>query len=264
MLSVDMTEQNTQRSGRVLSFLRFLFRAITIVVFMTVFLQFHCRKLKMLLMLHYILCIEQYHMKKSEHQDITKETQFTEIQFGSISMDHISDIRTADYSEYGIKLHGSPDLNSNVTFMMKLQMSGNFQLPPDITLVSAVYSIETSGPLNGLVTVEIDHFVSIQCEQDVRALCFLRSPGHSFEFEPLVGGRFKAGSRWGIIALSSFSSLAIGFNNSMVDHEPRLIFRAEVQYKRVDSKYHMELLAGRDLKVFKKVSCSYTFLVTHN
>ena len=138
-------------------------------------------------------------------------------------------------------------------------MSGSFEMPPNTTLVSAVYLIRTSAQLMGSLTVEIEHSVSVKSKDDIEALNFVYSSDPMFVFHPLAGGRFQIGSRWGIIELSSFSAFGVTANSTISKTQGS--YKAQINSNKKDTLYDVVLLAGRNLNVFEMVSILPLYVV---
>ena len=90
-------------------------------------------------------------------------------------------------------------------------VGGEFILPEDTELVSAVYAISVSKPLLKPVQLEIQHCVSIEKPAHSNYLSFATAPSSCppYHFQPVEGGIFSIGNRYGGISLSGFSIWSI-------------------------------------------------------
>ena len=90
-------------------------------------------------------------------------------------------------------------------------VGGEFILPEDTELVSAVYAISVSKPLLKPVQLEIQHCVSIKKPSHSNYLSFATAPSDqpSYQFQPVKGGIFAISNQYGSISLSGFSIWSI-------------------------------------------------------
>ena len=117
-----------------------------------------------------------------------------------------------NWEEYGLRItipHEAVPLYDNVEIAITALVGGEFILPEDTELVSAVYAISVSKPLIKSVQLEIQHCVSIEKPADCNYLSFATAPisdEASCEFQPVKGaGEFSIGSRYGSIYITEFS-----------------------------------------------------------
>ena len=91
-------------------------------------------------------------------------------------------------------------------------VGGEFILPEDTELVSAVYAISVSKPLLTPVQLEIQHCVSTDKPADSNYLSFTTAPSDqaSCEFQPVKeAGEFSIGSSYSSIYVTEFSRWSI-------------------------------------------------------
>ena len=126
------------------------------------------------------------------------------------------------WHEYGLQLdipeNSLPEDVHTCTICIKTSITGDYQLPQNLHLVSAVYSIKCIPKIqfSKPVTLQIQHCVTQQ--ESFHELCFVRSPsaGSSFEvFQSNTGsqsaavGRFPKHSSYGFIELDRFCKFAL-------------------------------------------------------
>jgi len=120
-----------------------------------------------------------------------------------------------EWVDYGFKLHVPQDaLPSEVNecrIHIKASLSGQFQFPEDMELVSGIYWITTPHDFTKPVTVEIQHcssgadhpssltYIIAKCSQE----------DLPYKFNTLDGGVFAPSSRYGSISLTHFSGVGI-------------------------------------------------------
>ena len=116
-----------------------------------------------------------------------------------------------NWEEYGLRIaiphEAVPSLYDTVEVAITALVGGEFILPEDTELVSAVYAISVSKPLLKPVQLEIQHCVSIEKPAHSNYLSFATAPIDQppYQFEPVKGGIFAIGNQYGNISLSEFS-----------------------------------------------------------
>ncbi len=122
-----------------------------------------------------------------------------------------------DWKENGFRLHvpdgclpaGSPDLTLDVG----VSLSGEFELPADSQLVSAVYWLRSSVKLHKPADLEMEHCVSLTDPSHRSQLSFVITQCNQkelpYKFRLLEGGTFSLNSSFGSISRSQFSGLGI-------------------------------------------------------
>ena len=120
-----------------------------------------------------------------------------------------------NWEEYGLRItipHEAVPLYDTIEVAITALVGGEFILPEDTELVSAVYAISVSKPLLKPVQLEIQHCVSIEKPAHSNYLSFATAPSDeaSCEFQPVKGaGEFSIGSRYGSIYITEFSLWSI-------------------------------------------------------
>ena len=120
-----------------------------------------------------------------------------------------------NWEEYGLRItipHEAVPLYDTVEVAINALVGGEFILPEDTELVSAVYAISVSKQFLKPVQLEIQHCVSIEKPADSNYLSFATAPSDeaSCEFQPVKGaGEFSIGSRYGSIYITEFSRWSI-------------------------------------------------------
>ena len=101
--------------------------------------------------------------------------------------------------------------SDTVEVVITALVGGEFILPEDTELVSAVYAISVSEPLLKPVQLEIQHCVSIEKSAHSNYLSFATAPSDRppYHFQPVEGGIFAIGNQYGNISLSGFSIWSI-------------------------------------------------------
>ena len=119
-----------------------------------------------------------------------------------------------NWEEYGLKIaipQGAVQQSDTVEVAITALVGGEFILPEDTELVSAVYAISVSKPLLKPVQLEIQHCVSIEEPAHSNYLSFATAPSDCppYHFQPVEGGIFSIGNQYGGITVSGFSIWSI-------------------------------------------------------
>ena len=122
-----------------------------------------------------------------------------------------------EFEGYGFKLQvpeGSlPTEISESKLDIQVSLSGQFQMPPDSELVSAVYWVYSSHKFTKPLTVEIQHCVTSSTGTLSSELTFVYTKCNQKElpytFKRQEGGVFSPHSSYGTLSLTSFSGLGI-------------------------------------------------------
>ena len=119
-----------------------------------------------------------------------------------------------NWEEYGLRIaipQGAVQQSDTVEVAITALVGGEFILPEDTELVSAVYAISVSKSLLKPVQLELQHCVSIEKPAHSNYLSF--ATAHSdrppYHFQRVEGGIFSIGNQYGGISLSGFSIWSI-------------------------------------------------------
>ena len=125
--------------------------------------------------------------------------------------------RDYHWKDHGLKLEIPEDaLESNTPQAMSIQasLSGHYQLPDNMELVSGVYWFIFPGKFSQPVILELQHCASLDLPKDMLSLAFVSACNKPntlhHEFQPLPWGAFPTESRYALIELSEVSGMGIG------------------------------------------------------
>ena len=121
------------------------------------------------------------------------------------------------FQGYGFKLHvpaGSlPAEVSETQLSVRVSLSGQFQMPPNSELLSAVYWVSSPYKFMKPITVEIQHCAALSSNKQCSQLKFVHTKCTQKElpyiFKEQVGGVFSRHSSYGSLLLSHFSGIGI-------------------------------------------------------
>ena len=123
-----------------------------------------------------------------------------------------------EFEGYGFKLHvpeGSlPVKVSETQLNVRVSLSGQFRIPPNCELISAIYWVSSTYPhkFTKPLVIEIQHCAALssdeQCEQltFVRTMCTQKELPYTFTEE---GGVFSYHSSYGSLSLFHFSGIGV-------------------------------------------------------
>ena len=116
-----------------------------------------------------------------------------------------------NWEQYGLRitvLEGTLSPTDTCEVAVRALVGGQFQLPEDTELISAVYSISVSKPLLKQVILEIQHCADLVTHDHTSYLSFATASvntGPPYQFNLVEGGQFHTGDQYGSICLSQFS-----------------------------------------------------------
>ena len=116
-----------------------------------------------------------------------------------------------NWEQYGLRitvLEGTLSPRDTCEVAVRALVGGQFQLPEDTELISAVYSISVSKPLLKEVKLEIQHCADLVTQDHTNYLSFATASfntGPPYQFKLVEGGQFHTGDQYGSICLSQFS-----------------------------------------------------------
>lgn len=94
-------------------------------------------------------------------------------------------------------------------------MTGPFQPPAEVELVSPSYHISKSGEFIKDIEVVVYHSVNLMSDEDCEQMTFLSAPGtpergDKYKFKPITGGVFRKNESFGTIRLKHFCHVTVG------------------------------------------------------
>lgn len=121
-----------------------------------------------------------------------------------------------NWENYGLRIHASKNSVSfcdTVEIFVNALVGGNFKFPENTELVSAIYAISTSRPLDQPITLDVQHSIKLTNEEQLKYLKFAvasdKIPKIAYEFSIVEGGKFQIGNYYGSIDRTTFSFICI-------------------------------------------------------
>ena len=122
------------------------------------------------------------------------------------------------WREHGLRIHipasALEPTTSSQIMSIQTSLSGHFELPDDMELLSAVYWLAFPRRFSCPVTVELQHCASLEHYHQLSSISFITTKCTQktlpYNFIPLPGGVFSTDSSYGKIDLIHFSGVAVG------------------------------------------------------
>ena len=176
-----------------------------------------------------------------------------------------NEAQTFNWKGYGLKLHIPPgtlpaDLEE-CRLLMKVGLSGQFELPENTSLVSAVYWIDTEPrcKFSQHLTMEIQHCVKLTLTSKLSFVHARCSQKHlPYAFEAKDGGVFSTESAYGCVQLTHFSIWSVIYKMLVPGVQ---LYSASVYYlrkgvNRIDIHFAIIKNLEAHATVSSKSSCS--------
>ena len=161
-----------------------------------------------------------------------------------------------EWKGYGLKLHipenALPQTLDQCTVHIRALLSGQFELPPEWILVSAVYQIKIPVKFARPVTLEIQH-----CSSSTNAglsfiVAYASKQEIPYRFKELEGGVFSSNYSYGSILLNHFCLIGIGWFRRLFLPKPELycaqLYRI-CQRNTTDWGLHFVITKNLDLEI---------------
>ena len=171
--------------------------------------------------------------------------------------------QTFHWTGYGLRIHipqgALPDTLEDCRLLLKVGLSGQFALPQNTSLVSAVYWLdcEPRCKFSRPLTVEIQHCAkSTQTSKlnFVRAKCSQSNLPYTFDI--LEGGKFSSQSTYGCIQLYNFSLITLV--KRLLVGEDSIRYRASLYFLRKGvNQREIHFVITRDQEAHATVRCYF-------
>jgi len=183
---------------------------------------------------------------------------------GETSVVVTNEPQTFHWTSYGLKIHipqgALPDSLEDCRLLLKVGLSGQFALPQNTSLVSAVYWLDSeprckfSQPL----TLEIQHCAkSSQISRLNFILAKCSNRNLPYTFETLEGGKFSSQSAYGCIQLYHFSLITLV--KRLLVGEDSIRYRASLYFlKKGEYQREIHFVITKDQEAHATVCCHLT------
>ena len=190
-----------------------------------------------------------------------------------------SKAQTFCWAGYGLKLHipkgALPADVEECRILIKVGLSGQFKLPENTSIVSAIYWLNSEAQCNFSqpLTLEIQHCAkSTQTERLRFAGCSQNSPPYTFKM--LERGEFSYLSAYGSMQFHGFSLITLLMNRPLwLTRIESVKYRARLYYlMRGEDQREIHFLITKDLdshatvRLFEKTQCAIyaiTYIILH-
>ena len=140
-------------------------------------------------------------------------------------IDHTSFMYTGqahsfEWKRFGFKIHlpanALPPEADNCQLQLKASLSGQYQFPENVKLISGIYWITSPYKFTKSATVEIQHCTAKHLSNLTFIVAKSTQEDLPYQFEILSSGAFSPSSQYGSIQLTHFSGVAVAFFKSMM------------------------------------------------
>ena len=151
---------------------------------------------------------------------------------------------------------------------IQASLSGHYQLPDNMELVSGIYWFAFPGKFTRPVTLELQHCASLHRPDDSLSLSFISARNIPnalrHEFHPLPGGIFPTESQYATIELSQVSGMGIGVGRRREEGSGRGRRYVAQNYYMAQSatRWLAHVIIGWDLELYVKV-CFLISIIPH-
>ena len=164
-----------------------------------------------------------------------------------------------DWEGYGLKVQIPSEAVTSPTEMnIQATTSGQYELPPDVELVSGIYWISFPKQLLKPATLSLQHCCFLENSEQVSSLQFVTAKCTQkklpYKFELVDNGSFSVHSNYGSIELDHFSGF--GLVNRLRNKQ----FLRNKQYlaqiytiQKHNTVWNVEIPVTKDLPIFKEV-----------
>ena len=161
---------------------------------------------------------------------------------------------------HGFKLNvpknSLPEDVSEYPVNIKASLTGQFELPEGLELVSAVYWVYVPGQFMKPVTIEIQHCANFSSPSQlhfVRTSCTQKSL--PYKFEVVDGGSFTPCSKYGALSTTRFSGNGIAKEVAPGEHSCQYCAQVYFTVKHLkDYWYYCHFVVTKDMEVCLTVS----------
>ena len=168
------------------------------------------------------------------------------------------------WKDYGLKVHIPADAldpdTPPTTMTIQASLSGNYQLPHMMELVSAIYWITFPRKYSQPVRLNLQHCALVESNDDISSLEFITAKCNQeklpYHFKVISGGVFELNHSYGTIELSHFSGFGIGSRRSKRKYSIRTYY---IPYSSLTWLVHITIT--RNLKALLSVSAIICYYV---
>ena len=150
---------------------------------------------------------------------------------------------------------GIPECSVNV----KASLTGHFELPEGLELVSAVYWVYISEQFMKPVTIEVQHCANFSHPDQlhfIHANCTQKSLPYKFEI--VDGGSFTLGSKYGALSTSKFSGNGIAKEVAPGEHSCQYCAQVYFTVKHLQDFWYCHFVVTKDIDMCLAVSTNFS------
>ena len=179
---------------------------------------------------------------------------------GEVELVVTNEAMNFQWKDHGFKLHvpenALPGSFSEYSVNIRVSLAGQFELPENYELVSAVYWVKTQGSFTKPVTIEVQHCANFSTTNQ---LCFVctscAQKSLPYKFKVINGGSFVFDSKYGVLSTTHFSGIGIAKKVEPDEHSCQYCAQVYYTVKSLkDYLYYCHFVVTKDLEMCLAVS----------
>ena len=179
---------------------------------------------------------------------------------GEVDLVVTNEAMNFQWKDHGFKLHvpenALPGSISEYSVNIRVSLAGQFELPENYELVSAVYWVKTQGSFTKPVTIEVQHCANFSTANQ---LCFVctscTQKSLPYKFKIINGGSFVFQSRYGALFIKHFSGIGIAKEVEPGEHSCQYCAQVYFTVKNLRNYwYYCHFVVTKDLEMCLAVS----------
>ena len=183
---------------------------------------------------------------------------------GEVGLLITNEAKSYSWEGCGFKLNvpkkSLPEGISKYPVNIKSSLTGHFELPEGLELVSAVYWVYVPGQFMKPVTIEIQHCANFSSPSQlhfVRASCTQKSL--PYKFKVVDGGLFTLGSKYGALSTTRFSGNGIAKEVAPGEHSCQYCAQVYFTVKHLQDFWYCHFVVTKDIDMCLAVSTNFSY-----
>ena len=179
---------------------------------------------------------------------------------GEVDLVVTNEAMNFQWKDHGFKLHVPENALregiSKYSVNIRVSLAGQFELPENYELVSAVYWVKTQRSFTKPVTIEVQHCANFSTTNQ---LCFVctscAQKSLPYKFKVINGGSFVLQSRYGALSIKHFSGIGIAKEVKPNEHSCQYCAQVYFTVKNLkDYWYYCHFVITKGLEMCLAVS----------
>ena len=179
---------------------------------------------------------------------------------GEVDLVVTNEAMNFQWKDHGFKLHvpenALPESITEYSVNIRVSLVGQFELPENYELVSAVYWVKTPGKFTKPVVIEVQHCANFN---NPNQLCFVCTSciqkSLPYKYKVVNGGSFVFDKKYGVLSTTNFSGIGVAKKVEPSEHSCQ--YCAQVYYTVKNLRnylYYCHFVVTKDLEICLAVS----------